>query len=278
MMPKMDGIEAAKIMRSMGYKNPIVALTANALAGQAELFLENGFDGFVSKPIDIRQLNSLLNRMIRDKQPPGVIEAALRQREASTAKNAAAGKEAETSANSQLAQIFARDAERAVAALEKLPGEKAFSGDDMQTYVIHVHAIKSALANIGETELSGIALKLENAGREQNTAQMTAETPAFLSALRELIKKTKSMEDGGSDAEKDSDEDCAHLKEKLQDIQAACSEYDKKTAKAVLAGLREKTWSRPVNELLNTIAEHLLHSEFEEAANIAENYGKDSTG
>jgi len=277
-MPKMDGIETVKIMRSMGYTNPIVALTANALAGQAELFLENGFDGFVSKPIDIRQLNTLLNRLIRDKQPPGVIEAALRERESSTTKNGAPNKEAETSVNSQLAQIFARDAEKAVAALEKLSGKTALGGDDMQTYIIHVHAMKSALANIGETELSGIALKLEDAGREQNTAKITAETPAFLNALRELIKKINSKADDGRSAKKVSDKDHAHLKEKLQALQTACSEYDKKTAKAVLTELREKTWPRPVNELLDTIAEHLLHSEFEEAANIAGNYSKDSTG
>jgi CheY-like chemotaxis protein len=56
-MPKMDGIEAVKIIREYGYTRPIVALTANALVGQAGMFMENGFDGFISKPIDIRQLN-----------------------------------------------------------------------------------------------------------------------------------------------------------------------------------------------------------------------------
>jgi len=76
MMPKMDGIEATKIIRGMGYTRPIIALTANALAGQAEMFIENGFDGFISKPIDIRQLNSSLNKFIRDRYPAEVVEAA----------------------------------------------------------------------------------------------------------------------------------------------------------------------------------------------------------
>jgi CheY-like chemotaxis protein len=58
MMPGMDGIEATKIIRGLGYKHPIVALTANAIAGQAEIFLKNGFDGFIFKPIDTRQLNA----------------------------------------------------------------------------------------------------------------------------------------------------------------------------------------------------------------------------
>jgi CheY-like chemotaxis protein/anti-sigma regulatory factor (Ser/Thr protein kinase) len=68
MMPKMDGIEATKIIRESGYTEPIVALTANAVAGQLEVFLENGFDDFISKPIDIRQMNAVLNKLIRDKQ------------------------------------------------------------------------------------------------------------------------------------------------------------------------------------------------------------------
>ena len=67
MMPKMDGIEAAKRIRAMGYARPIVALTANAIRGQAELFLQSGFNDYISKPIDIRQLNIVLNELIRDK-------------------------------------------------------------------------------------------------------------------------------------------------------------------------------------------------------------------
>jgi signal transduction histidine kinase/ActR/RegA family two-component response regulator len=67
MMPKMDGVETTKKLRASGYTQPIVALTANAVVGQADMFLENGFDGFISKPIDIRQLDELLNRLVRDK-------------------------------------------------------------------------------------------------------------------------------------------------------------------------------------------------------------------
>jgi CheY-like chemotaxis protein/signal transduction histidine kinase len=75
-MPEMDGMETVKIIRDLGYKNPIVALTANALVGQAKIFLENGFDGLISKPIDTRQLDSTLNKLIRDKYPPEIVEAA----------------------------------------------------------------------------------------------------------------------------------------------------------------------------------------------------------
>jgi len=59
MMPKMDGIETTEKLRELGYKGVIVALTANALTGNDEMFTQHGFDGFISKPIDIRHLNTV---------------------------------------------------------------------------------------------------------------------------------------------------------------------------------------------------------------------------
>ena len=67
MMPNMDGLETTKKIRELGYNHTIIALTANAVVGQQEIFLANGFDAFMSKPIDIRQLNDSLNKFIRDK-------------------------------------------------------------------------------------------------------------------------------------------------------------------------------------------------------------------
>jgi CheY-like chemotaxis protein len=79
MMPGMNGMETRKRMREMGYAKPIVALTANVIADQADVFLKNGFDGFLSKPVDVRQLDAVLNKFIRDKQPPEVIEGIRKQ-------------------------------------------------------------------------------------------------------------------------------------------------------------------------------------------------------
>jgi signal transduction histidine kinase/DNA-binding NarL/FixJ family response regulator len=73
MMPDMDGIETTKRLRDMGYGHTIVALTANAVVGQADIFLRNGFDEFISKPIDIHQLDAILNKHIRDKRSPKLV-------------------------------------------------------------------------------------------------------------------------------------------------------------------------------------------------------------
>jgi CheY-like chemotaxis protein len=263
MMPKMDGVETTKHLRDLGYARPIIALTANAVVGQAEMFLENGFDAFISKPIDIRQLNALLNRLIRDIQPPEVIEAARRQKGDLNADDVPL----QPSVDRQLASIFARDAEKTVVALETMYTNQYRRDDDMHMFVVNVHSMKSALANIGEAELAAFAHKLEQAGREKNIAVMLAEAPAFLDALHATIEKIKPQEeDAGDDT---TGEVLAYLREKLLAMQAACAAYDKKAAKEALAELRQKEWSRPIREQINAIADHLLHSDFEEAASVA---------
>jgi signal transduction histidine kinase/ActR/RegA family two-component response regulator len=65
MMPEMDGVEAVRIIRGeidsdYARNIPIVALTANALAENEEMFLGNGFTGYIPKPIDIRLLDELI--------------------------------------------------------------------------------------------------------------------------------------------------------------------------------------------------------------------------
>ncbi|WP_461255388.1 hybrid sensor histidine kinase/response regulator [Treponema sp. R80B11-R83G3] len=276
MMPVMDGIKTTKTLRDMGYKGTIVALTANALMGQKEMFLENGFDDFISKPIDVRQLNAALNKFVRDKQTPEVIEAARQQKAASDLKKEDEKTKIEA-VDSQLKIFFAKDAEKAVSELETLYNKRdTWNSDDIQTYIVNVHAMKSALANIKETELSSFASKLEQAGRDQDTGLMIAETPSFLNSLREILNKLKSIENSGNNDVPDEDEDKTFLKEKLLVIQNACTNYDKKTAKNALGELREKAWSRSTKELLNAVTEHLLHSEFEEVADIIQNYNKNS--
>jgi len=68
MMPGMDGIEAMQAIRELGYNKPVIAFTANALIGKAEEFIELGFDGFISKPIQAKHLNAILTRHIQDRR------------------------------------------------------------------------------------------------------------------------------------------------------------------------------------------------------------------
>lgn len=74
-MPGMDGVTATKVIREAGYTAPVVALTANAMFGQETEYLKNGFDAYLSKPIDQIEMDTLLRKFIRDKQPQHVLDA-----------------------------------------------------------------------------------------------------------------------------------------------------------------------------------------------------------
>jgi CheY-like chemotaxis protein/HPt (histidine-containing phosphotransfer) domain-containing protein/two-component sensor histidine kinase len=263
MMPGMDGIEAAKIIRSLGYDNTIIALTANAVAGQAEIFSENGFDGFISKPIDVKQLNDTLNKFIRDKQDVNVIKEARQQ----YVLTKIIGRNEVFEIDPALLFTFAKDAKKILPILDTtFKNINSLTDSDLHLLMINVHSIKSALANIGEDMLSNLARKLEVASREKNIEIIAAEIQPFSNKLRDIVQKIEFAEDEKTEV---TDEDLTYLREKLLAFKTACTAYDKKNAKEVLANIQSKQWSHANNEMLESLLEHLLHSEFEEAATRA---------
>jgi signal transduction histidine kinase/FixJ family two-component response regulator/HPt (histidine-containing phosphotransfer) domain-containing protein len=267
MMPRMDGIEAAKILRDLGYSKPIVALTANALAGQAAIFMENGFDDFISKPIDTRQLNMVLNKLVRDKYPAEVVEAARKQKD-----RLYSGSEQREAVGPDLAEIFVRDAKKAAQVMEPICLNNFSGDDDLSAFVINIHAMKSALANIGANDLSAMAARLEQAGRDQDVSLVMSELPSFIEVLRSAVDKYEKVREPLDGAEENFDS--SFLKEKLLTVKTACAAYDKKTAKLTLSHIRERKWPQAVREKLGSIAEFLLHSEFDEAAKFIDEYMK----
>jgi len=258
MMPEMDGVEAVKAIREFGYTNPIIALTANAIGGQAELFLKNGFDGFISKPINIHQMNSILNKFIRDRQSPEVIGEVRRQ----YALQKISARDTSFKMSSTMELAFARDAKKKFQVLESISNNiNTATDEDLKLFAVNANALKSVLANVGEKTLSKAAHELEMAGNEGNRAVISSDTPPFLDSLNEIIQRI----DADEDANVFDDEDTAYLRSKLLEFRYACTAYDKKLAKNVLTDIYSKRWSRQTKELLATLSELLLHSDFEEA-------------
>jgi CheY-like chemotaxis protein len=262
MMPVMDGITATRILRDSGYKRPIVALTANAISGQAEMFLSNGFDRFISKPIDARELDLALKELIRDRKPPEIVEAARKE------KHKAVG--APKKDLTELKKYFIKDAEGIIKVLENISAKTGDLGDaDMESYTIAVHGLKSALRNIGETRLSEFAFKLEKAAEARNIGAIVGGTPALMENLKTLVAKFKPQEI--QDAGEASRDDVLYLKEKLYELRTACETFNIRTAEAVLTDLKQKTWPRAMDEAINEISLCLLRGEFKKAVSAAEN-------
>jgi signal transduction histidine kinase/CheY-like chemotaxis protein/HPt (histidine-containing phosphotransfer) domain-containing protein len=261
MMPEMDGIETTKRIREMGYAKPVIALTANAVAGQAEMFLKNGFDDFISKPIDMRQLNTVLKKWVRDKAPPDVVEAA-RKEAAPLQQQAASG------IDPALLEIFARDAKKVLPILsETLKNIAAAKEADLRLFIVNTHAMKSALANIGEREASRLAALLEKAGKEQDKNTIKDETPNLIDILESITAKVNAQADNGASA----DENLDYLREQLQIISKACADYNERIVEAALADLGKMSWSRETKAVLDKISELMLFSDFDAAKSVAEN-------
>jgi len=260
MMPRMDGMETMLKLRELGYKGTIVALTANALVGNDEMFKQKGFDGFISKPIDIVQLDEVLNKFVRDKhlkdEKKRVAAASVKQ-----------SKTVSYAMNPKLLKFFCQDAKAAIATLRK-----TVESGDAKLFTITAHAMKSALANVGETEASGLAAALESVGRSGDMGYIAANVDEFIQMLESLIDKFSSAESaaaaGNNGVDKsDVPEDKNYLMEQLRQIKSACDNYDDNAAYAALDRLKERRWKPSTTESLEKIREALyVSSDFEGAA------------
>ncbi|MCL2819842.1 MAG: ATP-binding protein, partial [Oscillospiraceae bacterium] len=263
MMPKMDGIEATNRIREMGYSNAIVALTANAIVGNANMFLSNGFNEFLPKPVDSRDLDSMLKTLIRDNTPPEVLEAARLEQ-----KKKVSSKENNLS---DLHKYTAVDAENTINVLKGFMSKSNDITDaDYNAYTTAVHGMKSALMNIGEHEMSDIALKLERAGDTRNLTVIFGETASFIESLQLLVAKLKPSKTEDSAETELSEEEKTTLTDNLNDLIKASRTFDIKTMETILSALKKKPWPDKINSHIEEMFMALIKGEYKNITKGAE--------
>lgn len=192
MMPEIDGVETTHIIRRFHkeYEDvPIIALTANAVFGIKEMFIQEGLNDFIAKPIEVRILVSKLKRWLPKAKLKNI-----------NTKNTQAGKENRIQPQEEPAPVI-QDLDTA-SALKLLGSAKLFwnvlrdyyhtipkkhtlikqyaDEKDWHSYTIEVHALKSASKQIGANKLAEDAAELEAAGHALNEALILEKTPALL--------------------------------------------------------------------------------------------------
>jgi len=264
MMPGMDGLETTRFIREGGYTHSIVALTANAIAGQSEVFLENGFDDFISKPIDTRHLNDVLNRLIRDKhtstsgsdEPPSSDSTVPEEDNDSLAqikKIEALNVEAALDAMSGLQDVYLDTVKLTKRLLpERINKMDEFIDSDKKAFTVEVHGLKSVLKNIGATALGNNAAALERAGMADDKQYCDEHYPPFRASLSDLAEQLKAAFID-KNTEPFETADISSLQQALIDAKTAAENFDRDNALELLAPHMEFSYGEAADELLKEI-------------------------
>lgn len=278
MMPDLDGIETLHRIISdnsnPSRNSPFIALTANAIVGAKEMYLSEGFDDFLSKPIDPDELE----KMIVDKLPDDKVHhasavsgasapsapvhdtlpevqgidwkyASLRFKNSDMLKQSVeefykmAGSEAD-----KLQDFFDRISD----AMEE--ENHALLKESLEQYCIRVHAMKSSSATIGAIWLSGAARLLEDASKNEDTAIITAVTPTFLDNWQHTIEALKPLcREEGSASMPITDENRQTVKNSLAELGNAMADMDIDTADRIIKELKEYIFPESLQERIEAL-------------------------
>lgn len=224
MMPEIDGIQTLHKMREWDEypcrDTPVIALTANAVSGAREMYLSEGFKGFLSKPVRPQKMEKLIMEMLPEDKVIYETEQTLKNAddgvisyEDTTASDEEALPELE-GIDWRHAKIYCRDNEillDTVNQFYKMIGDEAKElqkyydsliqndrvSDENETekrfkeYRIKVHSMKNSAAMIGAIPVSGVARMLEYAARNKRIEPIKNITPYFLEEwndLKEILK------------------------------------------------------------------------------------------
>jgi CheY-like chemotaxis protein len=233
MMPGMDGVEALERIRAIDSEYarnlPVIALTANAIAGNEQMFLSKGFSAFLPKPIDFYMLDEIIRRWVRDKDyeqvnglhpdttsefPKIVIEGDELMGdgqdeydpEGSFAELEAIGIDVRASLDRfggskeeylEILDSFATTTKALTASLRDKGGTMS-----LEDFAIVAHGIKGSSRGVGANREGVLAERLEKAAKAGNQDYVDKNTDAFLDQLDELlahVRHTVDMLSGSQD-------------------------------------------------------------------------------
>jgi len=222
MMPDMDGVDATGEIRKLGGRNktlPIIVLTANAVHGAKEMFLLNGFNDFISKPIDMHKLTEVLAEWLPGEKimqkagsadPSPSLSSGLFGEDSLLAKTGEINTEIGLSRVSGIESLYCENLclfhKIIIPECERL---SAFIKDnDINKFSISIHAIKSVLSSVGAMKLSEAAFQMETASKNNDLTYCAQQFPEFGERLLSLHKtlsvifpkeETKEKENGTAD-------------------------------------------------------------------------------
>jgi CheY-like chemotaxis protein len=275
----MDGIEATAAIRNLGgkYKKlPVIALSANAIQGAKEMFLENGMNDFLSKPIETPSLSQILFAWL----PPEKISV-----KSAVKKNTDENEDIQDDFYEKLDKVKDINTEIGLNRVDGLKGmyrdnlklfhEKIMSDNDKMTtfintgdfknFSIAVHAMKSMLASVGAVMLSDLALKLETASKNSDYEYCIRQFPPFSQSLENLHEQLRDIFPEETPAAIKEKGDAAYLRETVQKAMKAVNNYDTDEGINTLNNVLVYDFGENTNTLLEKAFKALKQYQYDEA-------------
>jgi signal transduction histidine kinase/CheY-like chemotaxis protein len=280
MMPGMDGMETVRIIRNQldsDYaKNvPIIALTANALTGNENMFLRNGFSDFISKPIDLAALDAVLNKFLRGAQGKKTLEKQEQYQKEITAAPAldeeidfTAGIERYSSKAVYLDILgtYARTTPKLLESLESL------APNTLANYAITVHGLKSASFGIFAFQLAKQAEELEALAKAGDYAAVSEKNAGFIARARTILE-TIGRFTAESDSAKAKKETRDSIDEALlKQMYDANKMFKNASLEELFAEMQKYEYAAARDsELVSFLSEQIDNLEYEKIAQALEN-------
>ncbi len=259
MMPEMDGVETTRIIRRMypGYDDvPIIALTANVMEETKAMFLVEGMNDFLAKPIEVRALLD----MVRQWLPPEKINA-IQAKQIETDKTTVSipGLDIQAAFKMVGSEAVLMDLLNNYYRVIPKKTEKirsAFDSENWRLYTVEVHALKSASRQIGANELADFAMDLEQAGNDGDIEKIKRETDDLLrmyEKVQRLLAPVCAKEE--EEAEGDREFTGEELTGLLDDMTAAMDDLDMDAMNEVIARMKEYRYDDGAKELFAQLRE-----------------------
>lgn len=262
-MPGMDGIEMMQRLLSMednvNIDTPAIAMTANVVSGAREMYLENGFWDYLSKPVDGERLEEMMITYL----PPELVEIphggefpdSGAEKKAENKKEEAEEEESEDMTDLlKLKGVDLSEAMKNCGDAETLRDivkefrtvipekadmiEQYYEARDYENYTVQVHALKSSARLIGASELSKQAEHLEACGNEKNEEEIAEKTSLLLSRYRSYIENLAPIGEGDDEDESKPALDAEGFLSALEDLKELLIVYDFDNADQIMEQLK----------------------------------------
>jgi CheY-like chemotaxis protein/HPt (histidine-containing phosphotransfer) domain-containing protein/two-component sensor histidine kinase len=199
MMPEMDGIEATQIIREeigteYAMNIPIIALTANAIMGNEEMFISKGFQAFLPKPIDLNRLDAVLKEWVRDEDAEALLPDKTTRTDKIPAKERSMADipgldvdrgimrfGSDEDIYKKCLQSFVRDTKPLLDSIRQV------DATDLGVYAITVHGLRGSSNGIFAEEVGSLAGALELAAEEGDYEFINSKNQGFIDLVTQLL-------------------------------------------------------------------------------------------